>query len=119
MNSMKDVIEELKWAVARIESVVDDLESEVAEQEEEKSRILPFAEMNVLISHGFVPGIMIEIDGERRYVFQGFYEWNHDIVAQFKQLTDDGNKDNHVMQDVLSLLDRQDGWKIVKDQECK
>ena len=118
MNNMIDVIEELKGAVARIESVVDDLESDVNEQEEEK-RIFPFAEMNVLISHGFVPGAMIEIDGERRYVFQGFYEWNHDIVAQFKSLTDDENKDNHVMQDVLSLLDRQGRWKIVKDQECK
>lgn len=117
MNDMIDVIEELKGCAARIESVVDDLESEVNEQGEEKSRILPFAEMNVLISHGFVPGAIIEIDGERRYVFQGFYEWNHDIVAQFKHLADDENKDNHVMQDVLSLLDRKDRWKIVRDQE--
>ena len=117
MSSMIDVIEELKGAVARIESVVDDLESEVNEQGEEKSRELPFDAMNTLIGYGFTLGAIIEIDGERRYVFQGFYEWNHDIVAQFKSLTNDANKDKIVSQDVACLIDRRDRWKIVKDQE--
>lgn len=116
MSSMRDVIEELRGAVARIESVMDDLEPEAREQEEEESRKLPFAEMNILISHGFVPDAIIEIDDGRRYVFQGFYEGNHDILAQFKSLADDDNKYNHVMQDVLSLLDRRDRWKILKEE---
>ena len=117
MSSMKDVIEELKRSITRLESAVDDLESEVAEQEEEESRKLPFDAMNALIGYGFTLGAIIEIDGERRYVFQGFYEWNHDIVAQFKSLTNDANKDKIVSQDVACLIDRRDRWKIVKDQE--
>lgn len=116
MSSMSDVIEELKGAVARIESVVDDLEADVSEQEEEESRKLPFDEMNKLIGYGFTLGAIIEIDGKRRYVFQGFYEWNHDIVAQFKSLTDDENKDKIVSQDVASLVNRRDRWKILKEE---
>ena len=115
MSSMIDVIEELKGAVARIESVVDDLEADVSEQEKE-SRKLPFDEMNKLIGYGFTLGAIIEIDGKRRYVFQGFYEWNHDIVAQFKSLTDDENKDKIVSQDAASLVDCRDRWKILKEE---
>ena len=117
MSSMKDVIEELKRSITRLESAVDDLESEVAEQEEGESIELPFADMNVLIGHGLIPGAVIEIDGERRYVFEGFVEGNHDILAQFKILSDDEDKDKIVKQDLASLLDRQNRWKIVKDQE--
>lgn len=112
MNNMKEIIEGLKCSITRLESVVDDLESEA--QEREKDRNLPFPKMNVLISYGFTPGAIIEIDGERRYVFQGFYEWNHDIVAQFKSLTNDANKDKIVSQDVAGLVDRKDRWKIIE-----
>ena len=51
MSSMKDVIEELKRSIIRLESDLDDFESEVAEQEEEERKSY------LLMAKGFGAGI--------------------------------------------------------------